>query len=85
MDLKEIEEAMKKTVESMDRGARLEAVLEEEDEFRLILWKGNHSDRAVFSKELLEGFVKEGRSGHEVKKIIGRTISKLNRVAQKRG
>ncbi len=84
MEVNEIEATLKKTVESMDRGARLEAVLEEAEGYRVILSKGNHSDRATFSKELLEGFVQGSRGGHEVKKIIGRTVSKLNRMAQRR-
>ncbi len=84
MDLAVIEEGLKKTVESLDRGARLETVLEEGEEYRVILSKGNHSDRATFSRELLEGFIQESRGGHEVKKILGRTISKLNRMGRPR-
>jgi len=84
MDLDKIEEAMKKMVGSMDKGTRLEAVLEEKDEFRVILSKGTHSDRATLSKELLEDFLEGGKGGHEVKKAIGKVISKLTLMGQKR-
>jgi sRNA-binding regulator protein Hfq len=50
MELARIEEAMKKMVESLDKGTRLEAVIEEQDEFRVILSKGTHSDRATLSR-----------------------------------
>jgi hypothetical protein len=83
MDLDKIEEAMKKMVGSMDKGTRLEAVLEEKDEFRVILSKGTHSDRATLSRELLEDFLEGGKGGHEVKKAIGKVISKLNLMGQR--
>ena len=84
MDLDKIEEAMKKIVGSMDKGTRLEAVLEEKDGFRVILSKGTHSDRATLSRELLEDFLGGGKGGHEVKKAIGKVISKLTLMGQKR-
>jgi hypothetical protein len=84
MEPDKIEEAMKKMVESLDKGTRLEAVLEEKDEFRVILSKGTHSDRATFSRELLEDFLERGKRGHEVKKAIGKVISKLTLMGQKR-
>jgi len=84
MDLDKIEEAMKKMVASLDKGARLEAVVEDQDEFRVILSKGSHSDRATLSRELLEDFLESGRGGHEVKKVIGKVVSKLNLMIQKR-
>ena len=84
MDLVKIEDAMKKMVGSLDKGTRMEAVLEDNEEFRIILSKGTHSDRATLSKELLEGFLEGGKGGHEVKKAIGKVISKLNRMSQKR-
>jgi len=84
MDLDKIEEAMKKIVGSMDKGTRLEAVLEDKDEFRVILSKGTHSDRANLSRELLEDFLEGGKGGHEVKKAIGKVISKLTLMGQKR-
>jgi hypothetical protein len=84
MDLEKIEEAMKKMAESLDKGTRLEAVLEDQDEFRVILSKGTHSDRATLSKELLEDFLERGKRGHEVKKAIGKVISKLNRMGPRR-
>jgi hypothetical protein len=83
MDLEKIEEAMKKMAESLDKGTRLEAVLEDQDEFRVILSKGTHSDRATLSKELLEDFLERGKRGHEVKKAIGKVISKLNMMGQR--
>jgi hypothetical protein len=83
MDLEKIEEAVKKMAESLDKAARVEAVLEEEDEFRVMLAKGTHSDRATLSKELLEDFLERGKRGHEVKKAIGKVISKLNRMGQR--
>jgi ribosome-associated translation inhibitor RaiA len=84
MDLEKIEEAMKKMVESLDKAAHLETVLEDKDEFRVILSKGTHSDRATLSREVLEDFLERGKGGHEVKKAIGKVISKLNLSAQKR-
>jgi hypothetical protein len=83
MDLEKIEEAMKKMAESLDKGTRLEAVLEDQDEFRVIISKGTHSDRATLSKELLEDFLERGKRGHEVKKAIGKVISKLNMMGQR--
>jgi len=84
MDVDKIEEAMKKMVGSLDKGTRLEAVLEEEDEFRVILSKGTHSDRATLTRELLEDFLERGKRGHEVRKAIGKVISKLNLMGRKR-
>jgi hypothetical protein len=83
MDLEKIEEAMKKMVGSLDKGTRMEAVLEDKEEFRIILSKGTHSDRATLSKGLLEGFLEGGKGGHEVKKAIGKVISKLNLMGQR--
>ena len=83
MDLDKIEEAMKKMVGSLDKGTRMEAVLEDKEEFRVVLSKGTHSDRANLSRELLEGFLEGGKGGHEVKKAIGKVISKLNRMGQR--
>jgi len=84
MDTEKLEDAMRKMVESLDRGARLEAVVEEPDEFRVIISKGTHSDRAALSRELLEDFLERGKRGHEVRKALGKVISKLNLVGRKR-
>ena len=84
MDLEKIEEAMKKMAESLDKGTRLEAVVEDPDEFRVILSKGTHSDRATLSRELLEDFLERGKRGHEVRKAIGKVISKLTLLGQRR-
>jgi ribosome-associated translation inhibitor RaiA len=84
MDLDKIEEAMKKMVGSLDKGTRLEAVVQDKDEFRVILSKGSHSDRATITRELLEDFLERGKRGHEVRKAIGKVISKLNLEARKR-
>ncbi len=83
MDLKPIEAAVAKLVESLDKGIRLETVLEEDDEYRVILSKGNHSDRATLTRDLLEGFIKEGKRAGEVKKAVGKVISKLNLAVQR--
>ena len=83
MDLAKIEEAMKKVVESLDRGSRLEAVVEEEGGFRVIISKGTHSDRATLSKELLTDFLEQGKREHEVKKVIGKVVSKLRLTGQR--
>ena len=83
MDLDRIEEAMKKMVGSLDKGTRLETIVEEQDEFRVVLSKGTHSDRATLSRELLEDFLEKGKRGHEVKKAIGKVISKLNLMGQR--
>ena len=84
MDLEKIEEAMKKMVESLDKGTRLEAVVEEKDEFRVIISKGTHSDRATLSRDLLEDFLEREKRGHEVRKAIGKVISKLTLMGQRR-
>ena len=84
MDAEKLEDAMRKMVESLDKGARLEAVVEEPDEFRVILSKGTHSDRATLTRELLEDFLERGKRGHEVRKAIGKVISKLNLMGQRR-
>ena len=47
MDLVKVEEEVKKIVESLDKGTRLEAVIKEEGEYRVVLSKGVHSDRAA--------------------------------------
>ncbi len=85
MDLQKIEEEMKKVVASLDKGTRLETVLVEEDEYRVVLSRGTHSDRASLAKDLLEDFLERGKKGHEVKKVLGKVISKLTRMAQRRG
>jgi len=84
MDPDKIEEAMKKMVGSLDKGTRLEAVVEDPDEFRVILSKGTHSDRAALSRELLEDFLERGKRGNEVRKALGKVISKLNLMGRKR-
>jgi len=84
MELNKIEDEMKKIVESLDKHARLEAVLEEPGGVRVILSKGTHSDRADLSRELIEDFVEKGGGVHELKKALGKVISKLNRMSQKR-
>jgi hypothetical protein len=84
MDLEKIEEEMRKIVGSLDKGTRLEAVIKEEDEYRVTLSKGIHSDRAALSVGLLEDFLERGKRGQEVKKAIGKVISKLTLMNQKR-
>ena len=84
MDLEKIEEEMRKIVGSLDKGTRLEAVIKEEDEYRVMLSKGVHSDRAALSGDLLEDFLERGKRGQEVKKAIGKVISKLTLMNQKR-
>jgi hypothetical protein len=84
MDLEKIEEEMRKIVGSLDKGTRLEAVIKEEGEYRVILSKGVHSDRAALSGDLLEDFLGRGKRGQEVKKAIGKVISKLTLMDQKR-
>jgi hypothetical protein len=85
MDLEKIEEAMRKVVESLDKGTRLEAVLKEDDQYRVILSKGVHSDRAVLSKDLAEDFLERGRKGQELKRALGKVISKLSLMNRPRG
>jgi hypothetical protein len=84
MNLEDIEKEMKKMVGSLDRGTRLEAVLKEEKEYRLILTKGTHSERAVIAEDLMEDFLERGKRGQEVKKAVGKVISMLTLMAQKR-
>jgi len=85
MDPEKIEEEMKKIVRSLDQAARLEAVFKEEKEYRLILTKGTHSERAVIAEDLMEDFLDRGKRGHEVKKAIGKVISMLTLMGQRRG
>lgn len=85
MDLERIEEELRKVVASLDKGTRLETVLAEEDEYRVVLSRGTHSDRASLSKELLEGFLESGKGRQEVKKVLGKVVSKLTLMARRRG
>jgi hypothetical protein len=84
MDLEKIEEDLKKIVRSLDKGTRLEAVLKEEKEYRVILTKGTHSERAVIAEDLMEDFLERGKRGQEVKKALGKVISMLTLMGQKR-
>lgn len=84
MDLVKVEEEVRKIVESLDKGTRLEAVIKEEGEYRVVLSKGGHSDRAALSGDLLEDFLERGKRGQEVRKAIGKVISKLTLMNQKR-
>jgi hypothetical protein len=85
MDLEKIEEAMRKVIEALDKGTRLEAVLREDDQYRVILSKGIHSDRADLSKDLVEDFLERGRKGQELKRALGKVISKLGLMNRPRG
>jgi len=85
LDLERIEEELRKVVASLDKGTRLETVLAEEDEYRVVLSRGTHSDRASLSKELLEGFLESGKGRQEVKKVLGKVVSKLTLMARRRG
>ncbi len=84
MELVKVEEEVRKIVESLDKGTRLEAVIKEEGEYRVVLSKGVHSDRAALSGDLLEDFLERGKRGQEVRKAIGKVISKLTLMNQKR-
>ncbi len=84
MEKEKMEDAVKKMLNSLDKGVRLETVTEEEDGFRIIISRGTHSDWAAITKEVLEDFVERGKGGHEVKKVLGKVVSKLNIAAQKR-
>ncbi len=84
MNPEDVEKEMKKMVASLDRGTRLEAVLKEEKEYRLILSKGTQSERAVIAEDLMEDFLERGKRGQEVKKAVGKVISMLTLSAQKR-
>jgi ribosome-associated translation inhibitor RaiA len=85
LDMEKIEEAMKRMIPSVDKSARLEAVVLEENEVRVIVAKGTQSDRATFPVDLMADFLKKGIKGQEVRKGIGKAISKLNRMSQRRG
>lgn len=84
MEQEKIAEEVKKVVAALDKGARLDAVVEEQDEFRVILSKGNHSDGVNLSKELLEDFLVRGKRGHELRKALGKLVSKLTLMGQRR-
>ncbi len=84
MEKEKMEEEVKKMLNSLDKGVRLETVTEEEDGFRIIISRGAHSDWAAITREALEDFVERGKGGHEVKKVLGKVVSKLNISAQKR-
>lgn len=85
MDQEKIEMEMKKIVRSLDKGARLEAVLKEEKEYRLTLSKGTHSERAVIAEDLMEDFLERGKRGQEIKRAVGKVVSMLTLMGQKRG
>lgn len=84
MDLEKIESELKKMVGSLDKGIHFETIVEEKDEFHIFLSKGSHSDRASLSKALVQDFIEQGKGGQEVRKAIGKIISKINRMAQRR-
>ena len=85
MDQEKVEEEMKKIVRSLDKGARLEAVLKEEKEYRLILTKGTRSERAVIAEDLMEDFLERGKRSQEVKRAVGKVVSMLTLMGQRRG
>ncbi len=85
MELEKIEEEMRNIVSSLDKGIRLDAVIEEKDEYQMILSKGQNSDKATLAKDRVEKFIGKGSGGHELKKTLGKVISKLNRRAAKTG
>ena len=79
-----IEEVLRKMVESLDKGVRLETLMDEEGEWTVILSKGNHSDKAKLSRELLEEFLQTGKGGKEVRHALGKVIAKINLLSQRR-
>lgn len=85
LDMQKVEEAMKRMIPAVDKGARLEAVIMEKEEVRVIVAKGTQSDRVTFSSELMNDFLKKGTKGQEIRKGIGKVVSKLNRMSQRRG
>lgn len=84
MDQEKIREELGKIVQTLDKGVHLETILQEEGGWVAILSKGSHSDRAVLSQELLDGFLNRGEGEKELHKALGKVIGKLNRMAQKR-
>ena len=84
MNQEKIQEELGKIVQSLDKGVHLETILQEEGGWVAILSKGSHSDRAVLSQELLEGFLNRREGERELHKALGKVIGKLNRIAQKR-
>ncbi len=84
MEMTQIEEELKKLIASLDKGARLEAVTDEEEEFRVIVSKGTHSDRGEIAKGLMEDYLATGKGGHELKKILGKVISRLSSPAREK-
>jgi hypothetical protein len=84
MDQEKIQEELEKIVQTLDKGVHLETILQEEGGWVAILSKGSHSDRAVLSQELLDGFLNRGEGEKELHKALGKVIGKLNRMAQKR-
>jgi len=84
LENEQIEEMLKKIIASLDKGVHCNAITEEGDEWRIILSKGIHSDRADLSKKMLEDFSQSGKGGQEIRKTLGKVISKLNRLAKKR-
>ena len=84
MEEAKITEEVKKMVAALDKEARLEAVVEEEEEFRVTLSRGNHSDGVTLSKELVEDFLLRGKRGHELKKALGKAVSKLTLMGQRK-
>jgi hypothetical protein len=84
MDQEKIQEELGKIVQTLDKGVHLETILQEEGGWVAILSKGSHSDRAVLSQELLDGFLNRGEGEKELHKALGKVIGKLNRMAQKR-
>ncbi|MCX5906847.1 MAG: hypothetical protein NTY64_06590 [Deltaproteobacteria bacterium] len=79
------EDPIRKIIQSLDKGVHLETILQEEDGgWVAIVSKGSHSDRAILSKDLMDGLVARGEGEKELRKALGKVVGKLNRMAQRR-
>jgi hypothetical protein len=77
-------DAIRKLVSSLDKGVRLDSVMEEDGKWTVVLSKGNHTDKATLSPELLDDFLQTGKGGKEVRHALGKVISKINLLSQRR-
>jgi hypothetical protein len=83
-DIEKMEESLRTMIQSLDKGVHLETLLSEEGVWAAILSKGSHSDRAILSQDLLDGFFVRGEGEKDLRKALGKVVGKLNRMSQRR-
>jgi len=83
-DPAEMAATIRKLVSSLDKGVRLDSLMEEAGKWTVILSKGNQTDKATLSPDLLDGFLQTGKGGKEMRHALGKVIAKINLLSQRR-